>query len=135
MMITSRKGTMFALAILCAMLTGCRSDVDSLVGTYLRNKDGKPIEFIRVEKQGNGYLLFAKRDENWTKPFVVKPVSKRVFAKLLNKPVTFQFEGLHGDSFALLRVPKGWEFKEQEFTCSTGYLLWWREDILELVKK
>jgi len=100
---------------------GCAELPVSLVGTYSIEEHGQLKEFIRIEKQGDKYLLSEKQGGRWLSPVEVTSVSKEDLEKMLKEPIKVQFTGLGNNNVALLRVPKGW--KSGQFTSITGFWL------------
>ena len=101
--------------------TGCAESPASLVGTYSIEEHGQLKEFIRIEKQGDKYLLSEKQSDRWLSPAEVTSVSKEDLEEMLKESVKVQFTGLGNNNVALIRVPKGW--KSGQFTSTTGFWL------------
>ena len=92
---------------------------DSLLGTFGAIEYGKLVEFVRIERKQQKYLLSRKHAGEWLAAVEVEPVTRMELETIVKQPVNVEFEGLGNDTLALLKVPRGW--KLGPFVCRTGY--------------
>lgn len=122
-----------SLACICASTQASPAD---LVGTYT-TRDNKGVhEVMKVEREGDAFVLFDKtREGAWRKskqPLV--PVTKEQFAKMLKgAPADVQFDGLSNKGMAVFKVPRGWG--QGKFKTETGYFMVFALGPIELEKR
>ena len=109
-----------ALPLFLASPTVCdAASYDSLLGTFGVIENGKLVEFVRIERRQERYLLSRKHSGHWQTPTEVEPVTRAQLETIVREPVDVDFEGLGNDWLVVLNVPKGW--KLGTFVCRTGY--------------
>jgi hypothetical protein len=119
----------------CSLLlipAGCRKSPESLVGTYSVKDGGILREFIRIERDGDKYLMFEKDNRKWLEPQEIAPVDEEGLEKILAQPVGDSASGLGNESVAVVQVKKGW--KLDKFESTTGFWLASALGPLELYK-
>jgi hypothetical protein len=110
---------LIAAILVCTPITGCDASPASLVGTYARQESGQLIDFIRVARQGEKFVMSVKQGDEWRPAVEITPVSKSAFESMLNEPVTVTFDGLGNKHIAIFQVPKGW--RSGQFESKTGF--------------
>jgi hypothetical protein len=135
------KKWLFVVSFVFAFLAGCHQSTtplgrDGLVGIYgadLKN-DGNAVPMLKVEKDGEAYVLFEfskgawrRPKKAWTadagQPQEVRPFTKADLEKLVRHPVDVEPEGLQTKGIALIHVPAGWSDggRDKPFTTKSGY--------------
>lgn len=130
------KQSILLAIVAVAMASRSTASTADLVGTYA-TRDNKGVhEVMRIEREGDAFMLFDKtRDGSWRKskqPLV--PVTKEQFAKMLKGvPADLQFDGLSNKGMAVFKVPKGWG--QGKFKTETGYFMVFALGPIELEKR
>lgn len=126
---------MMLLALLATIGAGANAGEADLIGTYaVRDKTGFR-EVVKIEREGDAYVLFDKaRDGAWRKARqALAPVTKEQFGKMLKASADVPFDGLGNKSMAVFKVPKGWG--QGKFKTDSGYFMVFALGPIELQKQ
>ena len=127
-----------ALAVgLAAVAASSQASPADLVGTYA-TQDNKGIhEVMKIDRDGDAFVLFDKLPNGtWRKSKeVLVPVTKEEFARMAKMPPVNvpAFEGLHNKGMAVFKVPRGWT--QGKFKSGTGYFIFTALGPIELEKR
>jgi hypothetical protein len=113
--------SLLAACFLLFFAAGCKSSPASLVGVYSVADGGILKEFVRIEKDGDKYLIYEKDGHKWLSPMEAAPVDEDDLEKILAQPVKGSVTGLGTESVAVVQVEKGW--KLDKFESKTGFWL------------
>ncbi len=106
-----------------------------LVGTYAVKQNGALKELIKIEKQGDRYMMRDKvRTPEWSEPKMqMKPVTREQWASHHHRQGEHRLRR-HGERAAqgIFKVPAGW--KKNGFQTSTGYFLFYSRGPVEAYK-
>ncbi|AJY30556.1 hypothetical protein BTM_1597 [Burkholderia thailandensis 34] len=132
-MIKRVLGTTLSVCI-AVSLFGCKSDsVDTLLGSYGAQQNGKIQPVVKVEKTNAGYVFDDYVNGNWrTGTEVAEPMTKEDFEKLTGAHVSGEFVALKTKAALVAKVPAG--FQSGKFKTSTGYMLIFMFGPVELTK-
>ena len=123
------------LAVTCLLVlvaVGCKKSPSTLVGTYSIKDGGVLREFVRVEQDGDKFMISEKDGHKWLSPVEAAPVDEDDLEKILAHPVRGSLTSLGTESVAIVKVEKGW--KLEEFESTTGFWLASALGPLELYK-
>jgi hypothetical protein len=122
------------VAVCCFLLVmaGCKKSPATLVGTYSVKDGGILKEFIRIEQDGDKYMISEKDGRRWLSPMEAAPVDDEGLEKILARPVNGALTGLGTENMAVVEVKKGW--KLDKFESTTGFWLASALGPLELYK-
>lgn len=114
-------------------LSAFAASPNDLIGTFSAVDKGKMIEFAKIEKRENSYILFSKKKGAWQeskKPLEL--VTPQQFEKLLNGPQPPNSVGLANKGMGIFKVNKGWQ--QGKFKTDTGYFMFFIFGPVELHK-
>ena len=105
-----------------------------LVGTYAVKQNGALKELIKIEKQGDRYVMRDKvRTPEWSEPKMqMKPVTREQWARITTDKESTAFVGMASEQLGIFKVPAGW--KKNGFQTSTGYFLFYSRGPVEAYK-
>jgi len=105
-----------------------------LVGTYAVKRNGALKELIKIEKQGDAYVMRDKvRTAEWSEPkMTMKPVTREHWARITTDKENTAFVGVASEQLGIFKVPAGWQ--KNGFQTSTGYFLFYSPGPVEAYK-
>jgi hypothetical protein len=105
-----------------------------LVGTYAVKQNGALKELIKIEKQGNRYVMRDKvRTPEWSEPKMqMQPVTRERWNRITTDSENTAFVGVSSDQLAIFKVPPGWQ--KNDFKTETGYFLFYSQGPVEAYK-
>lgn len=105
-----------------------------LVGTYAVKQNGALKELIKIERQGDGYVMRDKvRTPEWSEPkMTMKPVTREHWARITTDKENTAFVGVASEQLGVFKVPAGWQ--KNGFQTSTGYFLFYSRGPVEAYK-
>ncbi|MGJ7498883.1 hypothetical protein ACSFA3_23235 [Variovorax sp. RHLX14] len=124
------------------LLAGCGASNSSsssgpeaeLVGTYAVKQNGALKELIKIEKQGDRYVMRDKvRTPEWSEPKMqMKPVTREQWTRITTDKENTAFVGMASEQLGVFKVPAGWQ--KNGFQTSTGYFLFYSRGPVEAYK-
>lgn len=114
-----------AAIVIAFILTACSDHtgpVDPLAGTWGVNVGGTVKPFLKVEKDGDQYIVSDYKDGNW-EPLTeqIKSLTPDDLAKFTGHKESERLVGIQANTFAFFHVPVGWAVPG--FVTQTGYVL------------
>jgi hypothetical protein len=105
-----------------------------LVGTYAVKQNGALKELIKIEKQGDRYVMRDKvRTPEWSEAKMqMKPVTREQWTRITTDKENTAFVGMASEQLGIFKVPAGW--KKNGFQTSTGYFLFYSRGPVEAYK-
>lgn len=105
-----------------------------LVGTYAVKQNGALKELIKIERQGDGYVMRDKvRTADWSEPkMTMKPVTREHWSRITTDKENTAFVGVASEQLGIFKVPAGWQ--KNGFQTSTGYFLFYSRGPVEAYK-
>ncbi|NVM90798.1 hypothetical protein [Variovorax sp. SG517] len=105
-----------------------------LVGTYAVKQNGALKELIKIEKQGDAYVMRDKvRTAEWSEPkMTLKPVTREHWSRITTDKENTAFVGVASEQLGIFKVPAGWQ--KNGFQTSTGYFLFYSRGPVEAYK-
>lgn len=105
-----------------------------LVGTYAVKQNGVLKELIKIERQGDGYVMRDKvRTADWSEPkMTMKPVTREHWSRITTDKENTAFVGVASEQLGIFKVPAGWQ--KNGFQTSTGYFLFYSRGPVEAYK-
>ena len=105
-----------------------------LIGTYAVKQNGALKELIKIELQGDGYVMRDKvRTPEWSEPkMTMKPVTREHWRRITTDKENTAFVGVSSDQLAIFKVPPGWQ--KNSFKTETGYFLFYSQGPVEAYK-
>lgn len=127
-------GTSALLLAACGANSGGSAPEAELVGTYAVKQDGALKELIKIEKQGDGYVMRDKvRTPEWSEPKMqLKPVTREHWARITTDKENTAFVGVASEQLGIFKVPAGWQ--KNGFKTTTGYFLFYSRGPVEAYK-
>ena len=119
----------------CGASTGNSGGPEAeLVGTYAVKQNGALKELIKIEKQGDAYVMRDKvRTAEWSEPkMTMKPVTREHWTRITTDRENTAFVGVASEQLGIFKVPAGW--KKNGFQTSTGYFLFYSRGPVEAYK-
>jgi hypothetical protein len=123
-----------ALLLAACGASSSSSPEAELVGTYAVKQNGALKELIKIEKQGDRYVMRDKvRTPEWSEPKMqMKPVTREQWARITTDKEGTAFVGMASEQLGIFKVPAGW--KKNGFQTSTGYFLFYSRGPVEAYK-
>ena len=123
-----------------SLLAGCGVDgagggpEAELVGVYAIKKNGVLKEVVKIERQGDRYIMRDKvRTPEWSEPKMqMQPVTRERWARITTDSENTKFVGVSSDQLAIFKVPPGWQ--KNSFKTETGYFLFYSQGPVEAFK-
>ena len=120
-----------------SLLAGCGAGGGpeaELVGVYAIKKNGALKEVVKIERQGDRYIMRDKvRTPEWSEPKMqMQPVTRERWNKITTDGENTQFVGVSSDQLAIFKVPPGWQ--KNSFKTETGYFLFYSQGPVEAYK-
>jgi hypothetical protein len=138
-MITMKNSFKYLLIGLCALLlAACGASSGGpeaeLVGTYAVKRNGELKELIKIERQGDHYVMRDKvRTPEWSEPKMqMKPATRELWNRITSDTENTAFVGVTGDQLGIFKVPPGWQ--KNSFKTETGYFLFYSQGPVEAYK-
>ena len=105
-----------------------------LVGIYAVKQNGALKELIKIERQGDGYVMRDKvRTPEWSEPKMqMRPVKREQWTRITTDKENTAFVGVASGQLGIFKVPAGW--KKNGFQTSTGYFLFDSQGPVEAYK-
>lgn len=105
-----------------------------LVGIYAVKQNGALKELIKIERQGDGYVMRDKvRTPEWSEPKMqMRPVKREQWTRITTDKENTAFVGVASGQLGIFKVPAGW--KKNGFQTSTGYFLFYSQGPVEAYK-
>lgn len=105
-----------------------------LVGTYAVKQNGALKELIKIERQGDHYVMRDKvRTPEWSEAKMqMQPVTRERWKRITTDSENTAFVGVASDQLGIFKVPAGW--KKNSFQTSTGYFLFYSQGPVEAYK-
>lgn len=124
----------------CALLLGaCGARSGSgpeaeLVGVYAVKRNGALKELIKIERQGERYVMRDKvRTPEWSEPKMqMEPVTRERWTRITTDDQNTSFVGVASEQLGVFKVPPGWT--KNGFQTSTGYFLFYSQGPVEAYK-
>ncbi|MFM9922572.1 hypothetical protein VLK31_06230 [Variovorax sp. H27-G14] len=135
---TNLKWLAAALAAVAAMLLagcGARGEPEAdLVGIYAVKQNGVLKELVKIERQGERYVMRDKvRTADWSEPKMqLQPVTRERWSRLTADQENTTFVGVASEQLGIFKVPAGW--KKNGFSTETGYFLFYSRGPVEAYK-
>lgn len=123
-----------ALLLLAACGASNGSPEAELVGTYAVKQNGALKELIKIERQGDHYVMRDKvRTPEWSEPKMqMRPVTRERWQRITTDSENTAFVGVASEQLGIFKVPAGW--KKNSFQTSTGYFLFYSQGPVEAFK-
>ena len=105
-----------------------------LVGIYAVKQNGALKEVVKIERQGDRYIMRDKvRTPEWSEPKMqLQPVTRERWNKITTDAQNTAFVGVSSDQLAVFKVPPGWQ--KNNFKTETGYFLFYSQGPVEAFK-
>ena len=105
-----------------------------LVGIYAVKQNGALKELIKIERQGDGYVMRdTVRTPEWSEPKMqMRPVKREQWTRITTDKENTAFVGVASGQLGIFKVPAGW--KKNGFQTSTGYFLFYSQGPVEAYK-
>ena len=102
-----------------------------LVGIYAVQQNGALKELIKIERQGDGYVMRDKvRTPEWSEPKMqMRPVKREQWTRITTDKENTAFVGVASGQLGIFKVPAVW--KKNGFQTSTGYFLFYSQGPVE----
>jgi hypothetical protein len=123
-----------ALLLLAACGASNGGPEAELVGTYAVKQNGALKELIKIERQGDHYVMRDKvRTPEWSEPKMqMRPVTRERWQRITTDSENTAFVGVASEQLGIFKVPAGW--KKNSFQTSTGYFLFYSQGPVEAFK-
>ncbi|MGJ7526799.1 hypothetical protein [Variovorax sp. GB1P17] len=107
---------------------------DALVGVYAVKQDGVLKELVKIERQGDRYVMRDKvRTPEWSEAKMqMQPVTRERWNRITTDKENTAFLGVASDQLGIFKVPAGW--KKNSFSTQTGYFLFYSQGPVEAYK-
>jgi len=135
---TSFRSLAAAAGVAAALaLAGCgaRSEPEAdLVGIYAVKQNGTLRELVKIERQGDRYVMRDKvRTADWSEPKMqMQPVTRERWSRITTDRENTAFVGVASEQLGIFKVPAGWQ--KNGFKTSTGYFLFYSQGPVEAYK-
>jgi len=123
----------------CAMLLGACGASNGgpeaeLVGVYAVKQNGALKELVKIERQGDRYVMRDKvRTPEWSEPKMqMQPVTRERWSRITTDTENTSFVGISSDQLGIFKVPPGWQ--KNGFKTQTGYFLFYSRGPVEAYK-
>ena len=105
-----------------------------LVGTYAVKQNGALKELVKIERQGDRYVMRDKvRTPEWSEPKMqMQPVTRERWSRITTDTENTSFVGITSDQLGIFKVPPGWQ--KNGFKTQTGYFLFYSQGPVEAYK-
>ena len=105
-----------------------------LVGTYAVKQNGALKELVKIERQGDRYVMRDKvRTPEWSEPKMqMQPVTRERWSRITTDTENTSFVGISSDQLGIFKVPPGWQ--KNGFKTQTGYFLFYSQGPVEAYK-
>ncbi|RQO46649.1 hypothetical protein DBV14_21765 [Variovorax sp. KBW07] len=105
-----------------------------LVGVYAVKRDGELKELIKIERQGDRYVMRDKvRTADWSEPKMqMQPVTRAQWTKITTDTGNTAFVGVASEQLGIFKVPSGWA--KNDFRTETGYFLFYSHGPVEVYR-
>ena len=120
-------------------LAGCKAGEvaapeAALVGVYTVQQDGQRKELLKIERDGDAYVMRDKvRTADWSEPkMTMKPVTREHWSRITTDKENTAFVGVASEQLGIFKVPAGWQ--KNGFQTSTGYFLFYSRGPVEAYK-
>lgn len=129
--------TTTGLAVLLLAACGAKGGPEAqLVGVYAVKRNGVLKELVKIERQGDSYIMRDKvRTPEWSAPRMqLQPVTRERWNKITTETDTENtaYVGISSDQLGVFKVPPGW--KKNNFSTETGYFLFYSQGPVEAYK-
>ena len=112
-------------ALIAVLLTACGGHPDPsdpLAGTWGVKVGDAVKPFLKLEKNGDQYVVFDYKGGNWQRLNEhIKPMTSGDLAKLTGQRESDGVLGVQANTFAFFHVPVGWSVPG--FATQTGYVI------------
>ena len=120
------------------LLAGCGASHQpeaDLVGVYAVKRNGVLKELVKIERQGDGYVMRDKvRTPEWSEPKMqMAPVTRERWNKITTDTENTAFIGVASDQLGVFKVPAGWS--KNTFKTESGYFLFYSQGPVEAWKQ
>jgi len=117
----------------CGARSGSGPEAE-LVGVYAVKRNGALKELIKIERQGERYVMRDKvRTPEWSEPKMqMEPVTRERWARITTDDQNTSFVGVASEQLGVFKVPPGWT--KNGFQTSTGYFLFYSQGPVEAYK-
>jgi len=135
---TSFRSLAAAAGVAAALaLAGCgaRGEPEAdLVGIYAVRQNGALRELVKIERQGDRYVMRDKvRTADWSEPKMqMQPVTRERWSRITTDRENTAFVGVASEQLGIFKVPAGWQ--KNGFKTSTGYFLFYSQGPVEAYK-
>jgi len=127
-------GASALLLAACGAGSGNGAPEADLVGVYAVRQNGALKELIKIERQGDGYVMRDKvRTPEWSEPKMqMQPVTRERWSRITTDTENTSFVGISSDQLGIFKVPPGWQ--KNGFKTQTGYFLFYSQGPVEAYK-
>ncbi len=122
------------------LLAGCKAGEvaapeAALVGVYTVQQDGQRKELLKIERDGDAYVMRDKvRSEDWSAPRMrLAPVTREGWQRITGDAGATDFVGVASERLGVFKVPPGWG--KDGFRTETGYFLFYSQGPVEVQKQ
>ncbi|MEZ2292905.1 hypothetical protein [Variovorax sp. RCC_210] len=134
---TSFRWLAVAVAVAAASMAGCGAPGEpeaQLVGVYAVKQGGALKELVKIERQGDRYVMRDKvRTPEWSEPKMqLLPVTRERWRRITTDSAETAFVGVSSEQLAIFKVAPGW--RKNSFKTETGYFLVYSQGPVEAFK-